>query len=295
VSRRRLGPAAAVDAAVQLVSRHPDRTVWIGVDGFGGSGKSTLAARIGQAIPHAAVVHVDDFAGPDIPEWDWERFRGQVLVPLLDGRPAHYQRWDWDSNSAAEWHDIAPGRPVVVEGVSSTRREVAAPWQLTVWVDAPREIRIDRAVERDGEAMLPKWLNDWMPSEDAYAEREQPQSRVDLVVSGVTDAITVRSCDASDLDALARCLPTPAEVWEAHLSRQDEGLVVLLGAWVGERPIGTVLLDRRAPAVTTPLVPSAMRGHGAGTLLVETAERLLAAARAARPRKPGDLGQSSSP
>ena len=79
---------------------------------------------------------------------------------------------------------MPPGAVVVVEGVSSTRREVHVPWALTVWVEASREVRLARALERDGEAMLPRWLEQWMPSEDAYVARERPERRADLVVSG---------------------------------------------------------------------------------------------------------------
>jgi hypothetical protein len=32
--------------------------------------------------------------------------------------------------------------------------------------------------------MLRHWLEVWMPSEEAYIDRERPQERVDLIVSG---------------------------------------------------------------------------------------------------------------
>jgi uridine kinase len=128
---------------------------------------------------------VDDFAGPLVPEWDWPRFQEQVVAPLRAGRPARYQRWEWNRDEPAEWHEIPPGRLVVVEGVSSTRGEVDVPWALQIWVDAPREVRLRRAVERDGAGMLAHWLDVWMPSEEAYIARERPQERVDLLVEGI--------------------------------------------------------------------------------------------------------------
>jgi uridine kinase len=72
-----------------------------------------------------------------------------------------------------------------VEGVSATRGEVDVPWALQIWVDAPREVRLRRAVERDGAGMLAHWLDVWMPSEEAYIARERPQERVDLLVEGI--------------------------------------------------------------------------------------------------------------
>jgi uridine kinase len=175
--------AAAVAEVARLADRLPTRTRFVGVDGRGGSGKSTLAASIAATVAGAVVVHVDDFAGPHVPEWDWARLQDQVVDPLLAGRPGHYQRYDWDRDEGAEWHDVATGRVVVIEGVSSTRRELDVPWALQIWVAAPRDLRLRRAVERDGEAMRSHWVDVWMPSEEAYIARERPEQRVDLVVS----------------------------------------------------------------------------------------------------------------
>jgi uridine kinase len=176
--------AEAVDAVVRLAAARPGETLFVGVDGRAGSGKSTLANMIAAAVPGAVVVHVDDFAGPLVPEWDWERLREQVLLPLLDGRPGHYQRWKWNADEGAEWYDVPTDCLVVIEGVSSTRHEIGAPWACQIWVAAPRDVRLARAVERDGEAMLSHWTDVWMPSEEAYIERERPEERVDLLVVG---------------------------------------------------------------------------------------------------------------
>jgi uridine kinase len=178
---------AVVDRIRRLAQHNDDRdgrTRWVGIDGCGAAGKSALADAIAARVPESTVVRVDDFSAPDIAEWDWDRFDTEVVQPLLAGRPAHYQRWDWARNAGAEWHEIQPGRTVVVEGVSSTRREVRVPWSLTIWVDAPRELRLQRVRERDGEAMMSRWLHEWLPSEDAYVARERPQQRVDVIVHG---------------------------------------------------------------------------------------------------------------
>jgi uridine kinase len=92
--------------------------------------------------------------------------------------------WNWADDVGGDWVELPPGRVVVVEGVSSTRTEAGVPWDLTVWVEAPLEVRLGRALERDGPELMPRWLGDWMPSEQAYADREYPQDRVDLVVDG---------------------------------------------------------------------------------------------------------------
>ena len=174
------------EEALAVIARAAETpgTVWIGIDGFGASGKTSFAARVADRVPRAVVVHVDDFARPWIAEWDYDRFRRELVAPLLAGRTARYQRWDWPTDTAGDWSSVEPGRVVVVEGVSATRPETAVPWAVTVWVDTPREVRLQRALERDGPALMPRWLEDWMPSEDAWAARADPLQWIDLIIAG---------------------------------------------------------------------------------------------------------------
>jgi uridine kinase len=172
---------ADVVAAVVAVLRGRHGTRWIGVDGKGASGKTALAARIAAALAGSVVVHIDDFARPDLRGWDRDRFVREVLQPLFAGRQGRYQRWDFDRNVGAEWHTVPTGIPVVVEGVSATDVRIGVPWDFTIWVEVPYEIRLARALERDGRHMMERWLTDWMPSEDAYEQEQRPQDRVDLV------------------------------------------------------------------------------------------------------------------
>jgi uridine kinase len=108
----------------------------------------------------------------------------QVVEPVLAGRPGRYHAWDWDADVPGEWHDVPVGAVIVVEGVSSTRAEARVPWTLQVWVQTPRKLRLERALARDGAAMMARWHEHWIPSEEAYIAREHPQDRVDLIVAG---------------------------------------------------------------------------------------------------------------
>jgi uridine kinase len=178
-----MDPKSVVDpvAAVVAALDGKDGTRWVGVDGKGATGKTRLADRIGAALPRSVVVHIDDFARPDVQGWERERFIRQVLKPLLAGRPGRYQRWDFDRNAGAEWHTVPSAVPVVVEGVSATDERLGVPWDFTIWVEVPYQVRLARALERDGPERMDRWLTDWMPSEDAYEEAQRPQDRVDLV------------------------------------------------------------------------------------------------------------------
>ncbi|PFN99656.1 uridine kinase [Bacillus sp. AFS076308] len=170
-------------------------TLLIAIDGCGGSGKSTLAKLLSEKRPNVIIVHMDDFyfpreqiiqrppiqktIGADV---DWQRVLKQVIEPISQERPARYQRYDWDSDQLAEWHDVPIGKIVIIEGVYSSRNELAGYYDFTIWVDCPRELRLSRGIERDGESARDIWENNWMVAEDLYVQKHRPQDRVDLVV-----------------------------------------------------------------------------------------------------------------
>ncbi|KKK39241.1 uridine kinase [Mesobacillus campisalis] len=172
-------------------------TYLIGIDGFGGSGKSTLADKITEHCANVTIVHMDDFYLPSSEiiqahptkkpvgaDFDWQRLLKQVIEPLNQEKGGHYQRYDWKTDALAEWHSVSLGGIVIIEGVYSIREELSNLYDLKIWVDCPREIRLSRGIERDGEEAREMWENNWMLSEDIYFEKQKPIERADMVVDG---------------------------------------------------------------------------------------------------------------
>lgn len=167
----------------------------IAVDGAGGSGKTTLAAALVDALG-ATIVHGDDFYRP-MPDaqrerltaeegyrryFDWERLRDQVLAPLHAGAPARYQRYDWLTGELGGWDDIRAGTTVIVEGVYTARPELAALYDLAVYVDTARETCLQRVRSRNENPEA--WIMRWRSAEDFYIDTTSPQTRAGLVVRG---------------------------------------------------------------------------------------------------------------
>jgi uridine kinase len=182
----RLATAEVIVETIRSLNPRDRQTLLVAIDGCGGSGKSTLAAFLARQL-NATVVHTDDFARPAVQGWEWDRFTQHVLMPLTDDRPARYQPYDWDANRLGEWQDIPLGGIVIVEGVSSTRRELGDPWDLTIWVECPRELRLARGVARDGEGARSMWVDVWMVEEDEYVAGQAPQLRANLTYDGSRD------------------------------------------------------------------------------------------------------------
>ena len=137
VTPRRVSQRELTVLVRDVVAARPNRTVWIGIDGFGGAGKTRLAVALASSIGDAPVVHVDDFAGPAVPEWDWPRMQKELVDPLLAGSHARYQRWEWNCDEPAESagqiieleqrHDCIPIQPGCHAGGSGRARGLRCP------------------------------------------------------------------------------------------------------------------------------------------------------------------------
>ena len=155
----------------------------IAVDGAGGAGKSTLAVQLAAALDGAPIVQTDDFASWDDPVDWWPRLLDDVLRPLARGETARFVRSSWGREEDGTWAEVAPSEFVILEGVSASREAFRPFLTYSIWVEAPREVRLARGLERDGDDARRQW-EEWMTEEDRYVARERPRERADRVVQG---------------------------------------------------------------------------------------------------------------
>ena len=167
----------------------------MGIDGPGGAGKSVLAAALARKDARISVVPIDDFyvpradrvRGRDALLTPWEnlevsRVQEEVLQPLAAGIDCSYRRYDWGSDALAERRVIPSGGIVLVEGVYALIPPLRDYYHLTVWMDCPRELRLERGLARDGQQALAQWKDQWMPAEDRYAATQLPMDGADLLL-----------------------------------------------------------------------------------------------------------------
>lgn len=161
----------------------------IAIDGPSGAGKTDFTAALAERLPSAQVLHMDDL----YPGWDGlERavadLHDHVLAPLARGERATYRRWNWEHERYAEWHCLPATRLLLVEGVGSGAEPGRQLESALIWLEADRDVRFRRGVERDGALYLPYWRR-WAASEDALFALDGTRSRAGLILntSGFTD------------------------------------------------------------------------------------------------------------
>jgi uridine kinase len=153
------------------------------IDGPAGAGKTTLSAAIELAAADAQVVHCDELLQ------GWRGLPGlgatveKLLRQLAEGEGSAWTRWAWDRDEWAESHPVAPGGLLVLEGTGCWAPSYADLVGTLVWVEAPRDLRLARGMERDGEHMREQWLT-WLEDEEKLHTRLGTRAHADLVVDG---------------------------------------------------------------------------------------------------------------
>ncbi len=176
---------------------HSKQFILIGIDGCGGSGKSTFANELSDSLFSAPIVRMDDFyklsqershdtASHSIGwQFDWRRLENEVLKPLTQKGSAKYQRYNWNSDCLTEIQTIQPESPIIVEGIYTLRPELLLYYNLHLWIECSKEIRLQRGIERDGEQARLQWEDDWMKEEDRYVSTCSPYLHAEIIVDGM--------------------------------------------------------------------------------------------------------------
>ncbi len=164
------------------------------IDGPAGSGKTTLADDVARHLRavglSAEVFHLDEaldgWAGLDV---GVGQLLTTVLVPLSDGRPGSYRRYDWVAKAWAEEVTVPVADVLVVEGCGSAPRAAADWTTLIAYVSTDEATRLARGLARDGEELRDEWLR-WMELEESVFVRERVRERAHVHLDGTGRIVT---------------------------------------------------------------------------------------------------------
>jgi uridine kinase len=196
---------AAALAALRL--EHPTRVALDGVDGVG---KTMLAdelvapvRRLGRDVVRASVdgFHnprslryvrgADSAEGYYLDSFDYAALKSNLLEPLgrPGGGPFRTAVFDYRIDAPVDEPSRAAAADAILlfDGVFLRRPELDGCWDVAVWVDAPFEVTVARAVARDAarggdsEATRKKYRDRYVPGQQIYMSRCRPRERADIV------------------------------------------------------------------------------------------------------------------
>ncbi len=179
-----------------LKLQNPNSSIIIAIDGGGGSGKTTLASMISAEFTGSSIVHMDDFyklkksrdisdlsKAPCGYEYDIDRLIANVINPLLSNKKSIYQIYNWNTDSLDNKVEIEPNNILIIEGCYSLIIQLREYYNLKIFVETDRDVRLKRGLIRDGEAALEFW-NNWMQGEDKYFNDQHVKDIADFVFNG---------------------------------------------------------------------------------------------------------------
>jgi len=165
--------------------------ITVAIDGSSGSGKSTLAGDLSK-IYDCNVFHMDDFflrpeqrtaermqeIGGNV---DYERFRHEVLEMLKKNQEFSYQIYDCSQGRLTDYIKVSPKKLNIIEGVYSMHPTLRDYYDLKIFLCIDSKTQIQRILERSGEHMLQRFINEWIPMENEYFSKMKISEICDLI------------------------------------------------------------------------------------------------------------------
>ena len=192
VLRRDFARALPLFARIDRLTAEKDR-VLIAIEGGSASGKTTLGELL-HSVYGCPVFHMDDFflrpeqrtearfaqPGGNV---DRERFLEEALIPLREGKPVDYRRFDCATFTIAPPQRIEPGTLNIVEGAYSMHPDLAPYYDLSVFLPISAEKQRERILKRNAPAHAKQFFDRWIPFEQRYFDALDVRNRCDLILS----------------------------------------------------------------------------------------------------------------
>lgn len=159
-------------------------TIVVAISGFGGAGKSHLADKLRKhfGINENQVIRIDHLYGsnPNGPgifdQSDWGLL-GQILKDVQAGKRLCYEGKGY-KGEAILCNEELPN-VIIVEGIRLLQPNLMSYFDISVWIDCPQDVALERAKARDraqgeDEQTIALWDTDWGPKDALYFDTYRP-------------------------------------------------------------------------------------------------------------------------
>ena len=98
---------------------------------------------------------------------DYERFFEEIAGREKNAEVV-WRCFDCGEQALGEWIHTPPNRLTIVEGSYSLHPQLRGTYDLKVFLDIDSERQSARILQRDGEYMHSRFVNEWIPLENEY-------------------------------------------------------------------------------------------------------------------------------
>ncbi len=184
----------------------------VAIDGLGGSGKTTITKSIAENLKtkgcNPVIIHIDDFIQPKSVrynekyeewfcyyhlQWRYKYLIENILCPIHDGekmidRKIELYHKDTDEYEVKSFKYDSDKSLLLIEGVFLQRPELRNFFNYVLYLDIPKDIRLERVIKRDryignDQQIVDKYKTRYFPAEEKYISTCCPKDNADLVIN----------------------------------------------------------------------------------------------------------------
>ncbi|CDM69932.1 uridine kinase family protein [Clostridium bornimense] len=181
----------------------------IGIDGLGGAGKTTLVNSLKLQLQNenysSYVLHIDDFIHRKRIrydssreewycyynlQWRYDYLVKEILSPIKNGEIVDKQIEIYNRENDEYFTqrvNLVHGSVLILEGIFLQRKELKDYFDFVIYLDVPREVRLNRVLDRDNyiggsEDIKCKYEKRYFPAEEKYMLEYFPIENADFVL-----------------------------------------------------------------------------------------------------------------
>jgi uridine kinase len=168
--------------------------VIISIDGPSASGKTTFGKLLSEKFD-ALLIHSDDYFLPANKKTlerlsesggnlDYIRLEEEVMKNIYS-KEIVSNHFNCTTEQLEKKAPMNNKQVIIVEGAYSMHKNLRGYYTMSFLITIDKNLQKQRIFSRNGETMLKRWIEEWIPLEDFYFEEEKLEQTSDFVIDAL--------------------------------------------------------------------------------------------------------------